>query len=102
VSAVPAWRRELPEGVTVAVDGVVEEAADPVPARRSVAWVVVRMPDYVADTVAHLLASGAEVLAEQLTGPDERALAEALYVASQVSGYHCPGGGLGLPEVGGG
>lgn len=100
LTAPPEWRRELSEGVTVTVNGLVEEVDDSVPARRSAARVVVSMPDYVADTVAHLLASGAEVLADRLAGPDERALAEALYSASQVNGYHCPSGGLELPEAG--
>jgi hypothetical protein len=63
------WRRELAEQVSVAVDGVVE-LADTVPERRRVGRVVVSMPDFVADTVAHLLAVGCRVSTDD-AGRDE-------------------------------
>ena len=97
-AAVEGWRRELAEQVTVVVDGVVTGLveADDVPEVRAVARVVVSMPDFVADTLAHLIAGacdlGATVMgeAEAVGGSDERALADALLAASRVSGYRCP------------
>jgi hypothetical protein len=91
------WRRELAEQVTVVVDGVVTGLvdADDVPEDRAVARVVVSMPDFVADTLAHLI-TGACDLTETVEGDDvvgdsdERALAAALFAASRVSGYRCP------------
>jgi hypothetical protein len=99
------WRRELAEQVSVAVDGLVE-LADTVPARRPVGRVVVSMPDFVADTVAHLLAIGCRVATEDASrdeadtpGPEERALAEALFAASRAAGYRCPTGELDVPRA---
>jgi hypothetical protein len=96
--AVKGWRRELAEQVTVVIDGVVAGLveADDVPEERAVARVVVSMPDFVADTLAHLIAGacdlGETVMGETdvVGGSDERALAEALFAASRVSGYRCP------------
>jgi hypothetical protein len=94
------WRRELAEQVSVALDGVVE-LEDAVPVRRAVRRVVVSMPDFVADTVAHLLAAGWQAAVEDageddIDGPgsEERALAEALFEASRAAGYRCPAGRL--------
>ena len=54
-----AFRRDLPEHITVAVDGVLtdlDEPDEPVPDTRPVGRVVVTMPAFVADTLAHGLA----------------------------------------------
>lgn len=94
------WRRELAEQVSVALDGVVD-LEDAVPAGRPVSRVVVSMPDFVADTVAHLLAAGWQAVVEDAAGDgvdtpgvEERALAEALFDASRAAGYRCPAGRL--------
>jgi hypothetical protein len=94
----------LDERVTVAVDGVVVDLEDSVPARRSVGRVVVVMPDFVADTVAHLLAAGCDVSAESAPdapgrGPLERELVAALFAASKVNGYRCPAGRVDWPRA---
>jgi hypothetical protein len=100
------FHRVLPDHITVAVEGVFTDldADDPVPSTRAAARVVVTMPDFYADTLAHLIAD-AWHLAHRLggagyVGPPERALAEALYAASTVAGYRCPRGGLQLPDEG--
>jgi hypothetical protein len=99
------FRRELAAQVSVAVEGVVE-LPDPVPERRRVGRVVVSMPDFVADTVAHLLAAGCQVSTEDtrldeadMPGPEERALVEALFAASRINGYRCPTGRRDLPRA---
>jgi hypothetical protein len=98
-----AFRRDLPDHITVAVDGVLTDldTDDPVPDDRPVGRVVLTMPDFVADTVAHALAKAWQV--NQLfggnigIGPTERAMAEALLAAAEASGSPCPDGGLNLP-----
>jgi len=97
------FSRDLPEHVTVAVDGVFTDLDrdDPVPDDRPVGRVVVTMPDFVADTLAHALAKAWHVNhlfgGNIEVGPTERAVAEALLAAAEASGSRCPEGGLDLP-----
>ncbi len=101
----PTFRRDLPEHITVTVDGVLTDldADDPVPDERPVGRVVVTMPNFVADALAHALAKSWQV--NQLFGGNidigstERALAEALLAAAEASGSHCRKGGLHLPPA---
>jgi hypothetical protein len=98
-----AFCRDLPEHITVAVDGVYSDLDpdDPLPGKRPVGRVVLTMPDFVADTLAHTLAKAWQV--NQLfggnigMGPTERAVAVALLAAAEASGSSCPEGGLNLP-----
>jgi len=84
--------RRLADDLTVSVDGVLELDHD-ITERRA-ARVVVTMPDYVADGLAHLLADAvriAEVFGGfQSNGLDAAALAEALYAAATSGDYRCP------------
>jgi hypothetical protein len=99
----PAFRRDLPEHITVAVDGMLTDldAGDPCPDERPVGRVVVTMPAFVADALAHSLAKSWQV--NQLfdgnieIGVTERTLAEALLAAAEASGCPCREGGLRLP-----
>jgi hypothetical protein len=93
----PPYRRELSDNVTVTVEGAMTEV-DPDVSDRPPARVVLAMPDYTADALAHLLAAWhtARALAEvEDLGPNERTLAEALYEAALSGGYRCPFGGPG-------
>jgi len=92
-----SYRRELSDNVTVTVEGPMTEV-DPDVSDRPPARVVLSMPDATADALAHLLAAWhtARALAEvEDLGPDERALAEALYNAAASGGYRCPFGSPG-------
>jgi hypothetical protein len=70
------------------------------------AGLVLSMPDFVADTLAHALAKYyhlAHVMSDGQGGMDlgplERAVAEGLAAAARACGYQCPSaGGLGLPK----
>jgi hypothetical protein len=92
--------RALPDDLTVRVDGVLELDRDST--ERVAARVVVAMPDFVADGLAHLLADAARVAEVfggfQSNGIDGAALAEALYAAATSGDYQCPDGGLGMPR----
>ena len=86
------FHRALPDELTVSVDGVLELDHDIT--ERTAARVVVSMPDYIADALAHLLADAARV-AEVFggfpsTGLDAAALADALYAAATSGDYRCP------------
>jgi len=95
------WRRELPEHVTVTVDGTYPGSLDaldePVPCTRPAGRVVVTMPDFTAVylaqmmadlyTAAHLASGGRASL---IVGPLERALAEGLAAAAEAAGYRSP------------
>jgi hypothetical protein len=99
-----AFRRDLPEHVTVSVDGTLTilDPDDPVPDKRPVGRVVVSMPNFVADALSHTLAKAWQ--ANRLFGGDsdigetERALAEALMAAAEASGNRCRRG-LRLPAA---
>jgi hypothetical protein len=70
------------------IGGIDPDVTDRAPGR-----VVITMPDFTADAVAHALADLGE-LADRIkldrvwTG--ERELAAALLEAAEVAGYHCP------------
>jgi hypothetical protein len=97
-----SFRRELPDYVTVAVDGTIPNV-DPDITERPSARVVLTMPDATADALAHVIAQAwqvADLLGAERLGDGDRALAEALYEAAAASGYRCPDGGLHLPPRG--
>ena len=93
------FSRTLPDNLTVTVEGTYDLDRD-ITERRP-ARVVLTMPDYAADSLAHLLAYLSR-LADVFPGLDENGLdcavvAEALYAAATASGdYRCPEGGLRL------
>jgi hypothetical protein len=93
------FRRELDDHVTVAVDGVYSAMHEDDGAQRirPVGRVVVTMPDYVADTLSHLIANAHEIVNRlsnvpsgvtgvDLDGPNLD-LSVALYEASRRHGY---------------
>jgi hypothetical protein len=92
MTATPHWQRELPDFVLVTVDGLVQ-GLDPDVTTRASGRVVIAMPDFTADAVAHALDTLGE-LADRLhmdrdwTG--ERELAAALREAAEAAGYCCP------------
>ena len=92
------FSRVLSDDLKITVDGVLELDRDVT--ERAAARVVVAMPDFVADGLAHLLADAvrvAEVFGGfESNGIDGPALAEALYAAATSGDYRCPDGGLGL------
>lgn len=94
-----AFRRELPDYITVTVEGVIPDV-DPDVADQSPARVVITLPDYAADSLAHLIARAWWMSRlfenEGRFGLADRALAEALYDAAAQT-YRCPDGGLDLP-----
>jgi len=87
-----AFRRDLPEHITVTVDGVLTnlDAGDPVPDERPVGRVVVTMPNFVADALAHALAKSWQV--NQLFGGNieigstERAALRSTSVSAPATG----------------
>jgi hypothetical protein len=88
------WRRELPEFVSVAVEGpfrgLDRDVTERVPGR-----VVIAMPDFTADALAHVLnhlGQLADTLHIERVGVGEAELAAALFDAAQAAGYHCPFG----------
>lgn len=90
------FRRELPEFVSVRVEGAYENF-DPDITERTPGRVVVAMPDFTAEALAHVLnylGRFAELLdAERLgVGPEE--LAQALHEAAAATGVPCAGGSL--------
>jgi hypothetical protein len=93
------YHRQLHDYISIAVDGTLADVDQDVAARPP-ARVVITMPDFAADGLAHLVARAwqvAEVMGGTLDiGEPERELAEALYEAITTSGYRCPAGGLHL------
>jgi hypothetical protein len=93
------YRRQLHDYISIAVEGSLPDVDRDVAARPP-ARVVITMPDFAADSLAHLVARAwqvAEVMGGILDiGEPERELAEALYDAITASGYRCPAGGLHL------
>jgi hypothetical protein len=89
------WHRQLPDYITVAVDGVYDALTpeDAEPGARPIGRIVINMPDFVADTFAHNLVAvwqfADRVNAETITDT-ERALAEALFAAAAFMGCPCP------------
>lgn len=88
-----SWRRELPEFISVVVDGefgdIDVEVTERMPGR-----VTVVMLDFTADAIAHALIDLGELadrvrMDRERTG--ERELAAALQEAAEVAGYRCPG-----------
>jgi hypothetical protein len=95
----PTFRRDLPEYMTVSLDGVVT-GVDPQITDRMPGRVVLTMPDFAADNLGRVLAKVwrvARAMSDQSFGQTERALAEALVAAAEVGGFRCPLGGLSLP-----
>jgi hypothetical protein len=98
---VALFHRELDDHVTVAVDGVYGAIPEGDEARdiRPVGRVVVTMPDYVADTLSHLIANAHEIVNRLSNVPSGAAgvdldgpnldLSVALYEASRRHGYRC-------------
>jgi hypothetical protein len=92
----PIWRRELPDHVTVALDGTLPDVDPDLPGTRDrvVGRVVITMPAYTADSLSHLIAAmyhSAEVFGEpDWLGLNDRELADALFEAATASGYRCP------------
>ena len=98
-SAGPAFYRELPDYIVVTVDGVVH-GVDPDITDQTPARIVITLPDYAADGLAHLIAyswwAGRLFDNEGRFGIAEQALAEAIYAAAACT-YHCPDGRLDPP-----
>ena len=87
-----SWRRELPDYVSVAVDGLMG-GIDPDVSSRPSGRVVVVMPDSTADAFAHALSSLGELadrLGMERDWMGEGELAVALFEAARAAGYHCP------------
>ena len=97
--SVPLFRRDLPDYITVTVDGVIH-GVDPDVADQPPARIIVILPDYAADSLAHLIAQSWWLSrlfdTEGRFGLADRALAEALFAAAAGT-YRCPDGGLDLP-----
>jgi hypothetical protein len=96
----PTWHEDLPEYMTVAVDGVLTDV-DPQITHRLPGRVVLTMPDFTADNLGRVLAKAwkiARAVDDPSVGQAERALAEALVAAAEVGGYRCGRGGLSLPS----
>jgi hypothetical protein len=85
------FSRTLPDELTVSVDGELELDHDIT--ERPAARVVVTMPDFVADGLAHLLTDAARVSevfdGSESNGVDGQALADALYAAATSGTYRC-------------
>ena len=96
------WHQNLPEYMSVSVDGVVA-GVDPEITHRQPGRVVLTMPDFTADNLGRVLAKAWKVAQAMndpsIGGPAERALAEALVAAAEVGGYRCGRGGLSLPPI---
>ena len=93
------FRRELPDYIIVTLDGVVE-GVDPDVTERPPGRVIITLPDYAADSLAHLVARSWWISrlfdSEDRFGLTDRALAEAIYAAAATT-YRCPDGSLDLP-----
>lgn len=90
------FERELLDGLVIRVDGLLP--ADPENGDRQPARVVLTMPDFVADGLAHLLAEANRAAAIfgaiGSSGIDGWRLADALFAAATSGDYRCPDGGL--------
>ena len=87
-----SWRRELPDYVSVAVDGQVG-GIDPDVTVRAPGRVVIVMPDFTADAVAHVLSNLGELadrFGMERDWMGEHDLAVALFDAAAAAGYQCP------------
>ena len=87
-----SWRRELPDFVSVSLDGDVG-GIDPDVTLRAPGRVVIVMPDFTADAVAHVLGrlgDLADRFGMERDWMGERELAAALADAAAEAGYHCP------------
>lgn len=90
-SAAPVFRRELPEFVSVRIEGAYENF-DPDITERTPGREVIAMPDFTAEALSHVLSHlgrFAQLLdVERLgVGPDE--LARALHEAAAATGVRC-------------
>jgi hypothetical protein len=88
------WSRNLPEFVSVTVEGVFG-GVDPDITERTPGRVVVTMPDFTADALAHALSylsRVADAMNRERVGVGECELAEALFEAARAGGYRCPTG----------
>jgi hypothetical protein len=98
-SSIVPYYRQMSERVTVTVDGVYGKlnSDEQVPDDRPVGRVVITMPDYVADSLSHLIANAHEMVSRlcgvvldvgsvDLDGPDLE-LSVALYEASRLHGH---------------
>jgi hypothetical protein len=86
------FRQELPEFVSVAVDGGLS-GIDPDVTSRVPGRVVVVMPDFTADAISHaltVLGELADRLGLERDWIGERELAAALSAAARSAGFHCP------------
>lgn len=100
------FRREMDDQVAVVVQGLID-LSDTVPSQRPVNRVTLTMPDFVADTLAHVLALGCRAAAavpashapDRPGGPLEQEVIDALFAASRVAGYRCPAGHAGWPAL---
>ena len=91
LSATSVFRRELPEFVSVAVDGAYENF-DPDITERTPGRVVIAMQDFTADALAHVLGHlgrFAELLDVDRLGVGPQELAEALHAAAAATGVPC-------------
>jgi hypothetical protein len=92
----PTWRRELPDQVTVTLNGTLPDVDPDLPGvqGRVVGRIVITLPDYAADSLSHLIEAVyrlSEVFGEpEWLGLNDRELAAALFEAAAASGYHCP------------
>lgn len=87
-----SWRRELPDFVSVAVDGAIG-GIDPDITERAPGRVVIVMPDFTADAIAHVLSNLGELadrFGMERDWMGEHDLAVALSDAAAAAGYHCP------------
>ena len=85
------FRRELPEFVSVWVEGAYENF-DPDITERTPGRVVIAMPDFTADALAHALdylGRLAELLDGERLGVGPGELAAALHAAAAVTGVPC-------------
>ena len=92
MSGEPSWRQELPDYVSVTVDGTLN-GVDPDVTERAPGRVVIVMPDFTADAVAHVLSKLGELadrFGMERDWMGERELAAALFEAARAAGYHCP------------
>lgn len=93
------FERELPDSLVIRVDGLLPP--DKEDGNRQPARVVLTMPDFVADGLAHLLAEANRAAAIfgaiGISGIDGWRLADALYAAATFGDYRCPDGGLSAP-----
>jgi hypothetical protein len=95
-AGVPAWRQELSDHVTVALDGTLPDPDPDLPdgQDRVMSRVVISMPDYLAHSLSHLIARFCrltDVFGEpEWLAPTAPELAEALAAAASAAGCYCP------------